>query len=270
VTTDPDPAARTDGSGGGTGLRVAGVLAVAAAGVILVGVIVTALQLSGTGVVVPSTAGPEPIAGGLRLEYRAADASSGVAPADLEAVAEVMRTRVDQTGIAEQTVMVVDGDRIVVDLSVPPEDQSVVKTLRALLGTTGRVDFVPLGPEMLGAGDAVDLAEHPPLFSGDQVSGAGIGIDQSGMRTVDITLRPAGAGIFAAYTASHIGEAFAIVMDGTVLAAPTIQSAIPAGQLQVSGAGEGGFPLEEAQRLVTILGSGALPVPVQEVASNLP
>jgi len=104
------------------------------------------------------------------------------------------------------------------------------------------------------------------LFSGDQVASASIDANQSGQRTVDIVLRDAGARLFGDYTAGHVGDYFAVVLDGTVITAPTISEAIPGGQVQISQSGQGGYPLAEAQDLVTILQFGQLPFPLQEVA----
>jgi preprotein translocase subunit SecD len=140
--------------------------------------------------------------------------------------------------------------------------------VRKLVGTTGRLDFVPLGTTTATAGQKLDLTAFPPLFSGDQVSAASIGTDQTGQRTVDFTLKADGKDRFANYTSSHIGQYFAIVLDGDVITAPVIQSSIPNGQVQISSGGIGGYPLADAQNLVTILQFGQLPYPIEELANT--
>ncbi len=119
-------------------------------------------------------------------------------------------------------------------------------------------------------GQPVDFTQFPPMFSGDMVAATAIGSDQTGRRTVDFTLRPEASALFATYTAEHIGEYVAIVLDGAVISAPVINDAIPNGEVQISQGGIGGYPLDEAQRLVTVLKSGQLPFPVQEISNNLP
>ncbi len=104
------------------------------------------------------------------------------------------------------------------------------------------------------------------LFSGDQIAAASIGSNQSDLRTVDFVLKDTGKNLFASYTADHVGDYFAIVLDGKVISAPAINEAIPGGQFQISQSGIGGYPLAEAQNLVTILQFGQLPFPLQEVA----
>lgn len=260
----------------GPAVRVAGVLAVAAVIVLAVAAIVTAFRSPGDspGVEGPGAV-PSPVpslaAGMLHLEYQVMPLE-GVQPrpGEVEAVAGVLRARIGPMGTVSPSVTVADGDRIVVDLAVPADDASVTDTIRALLGTTGRLDFVPLGEDQVDLGDIVDLAKYPPIFSGDQVAGAKLSSDQVGGRAVDFTLRPAAAALFATYTAGNIGTSFAIVLDGTAISAPRIMEAIPDGEVQISPSGVGGWPLDEAQRLVTMVQSGQLPFPVQEVANNLP
>jgi preprotein translocase subunit SecD len=106
------------------------------------------------------------------------------------------------------------------------------------------------------------------LFSGDQVSSATIGADETGQRTVDFTLGDEGRQKFADFTAANVGTYFAIVLDGEVISAPVIQDSIPNGQVQISQGGIGGYPLQEAQNLVTILEFGQLPFPIAELANT--
>jgi SecD/SecF fusion protein len=245
------------------------VLGLAAAVVVAVASIATALQAFG----------PQPPVGGVptpgpgdtnrvRIEYAALPAGDATPGAgDLAAIAAVMQRRIASVGLAGSSVEV-SGDRIVVVLGVDPTDGATVARLEALLGTTGRVDLVPLGPVPAAEGDSVALAEHPALFSGDKVASARIGADQPGQRTVDLTLDAEATALFADYTGRHIGEYFAILLDGTVLTAPVIQEAIVNGDVQITGGDPGGFPLDAAQQLVTILDAGALPFPVQEVSKG--
>jgi preprotein translocase subunit SecD len=203
--------------------------------------------------------------GGLRLEYRVLPAE-GKTPtrADLEVLRQIIINRVDKSGVSEPQVVVQGADRIVVEM---PGVQNA-EQVRKLVGTTGRLDFVPLGTTTAAAGQALDLTVYPPLFSGDQVSAASIGADATGQRTVDFTLKPTGKDLFANYTADNIGKYFAIVLDGKVITAPVINSSIPNGQVQITSGGIGGYPLADAQNLVTILQFGQLPFPIEELANT--
>jgi preprotein translocase subunit SecD len=260
----------------GPALRVAGVLAVAAIIVLALAAMTTALLLPGALPGVGSagesrSSDPSPATGMLHLEYRVMPLD-GVQPGpdEVAAVADILRARIDPMGTVEPSVTVADGDRIVVDLAVPADDASVTDPIRALLGTTGRLDFVPLGDTQVETGNTIDLTEYPPIFSGDQVAGAVLGSDPTGGRTIDFTLRPAAIKLFATYTAGNIGKSFAVALDGTVISAPRISEAISDGEVQISQAGVDGWPLADAQRLVLVVQSGQLPFPVQEIANNLP
>src|SRR4051794_11546693 len=203
--------------------------------------------------------------GGLRIEYQVLPAE-GKTPTrdDLGVMQQIIRNRIDKSGVAEPQVVSQGNDRIIVEMpGVQNADQ-----IRNLVGTTGRLDFVPLGTTQMTQGQTVDLKQYPPLFSGDQVAAASVGTDQAGGRTVDFTLRDQGKDLFADYTAKNVGKYFAIVLDGQVISAPVIQSSIPNGQVQIESGGIGGYPQAEAQNLVTILQFGQLPFPIQELANT--
>jgi preprotein translocase subunit SecD len=138
--------------------------------------------------------------------------------------------------------------------------------VRGLIGMTGRLDFVPLGQVQVQDGQLLDLAQYPPLFSGDQVVSASVGASQTGQRTVDLVLAPDATSLFAAYTADHVGDYFAMVLDGSVISAPVINVPISDGRVTIVQGGIGGFSPDVADNLVAIVESGALPFPLQEVA----
>jgi len=68
---------------------------------------------------------------------------------------------------------------------------------------------------------------------------------------------------FGAVTASNIGKQLAIVLDNKIITAPVIKDAIPG-----NGIISGGFSMESAKELATLLNAGALPVPVQIVENR--
>src|SRR5690606_34900184 len=59
--------------------------------------------------------------------------------------------------------------------------------------------------------------------------------DNRGFRAVGFSLNSTGAQLFGALTAAHIGEPMAIVLDGRVMSAPNINSAITGGQGIIQG-----------------------------------
>jgi protein-export membrane protein SecD len=72
-----------------------------------------------------------------------------------------------------------------------------------------------------------------------------------------------GGTIFGPFTGSRIGQPLAIVLDGEVLSAPTVQA-----RLDTGGVISGRFTEEEAKLLALQLRSGALPIPLRVESSE--
>jgi len=232
---------------------------------------------SSTGDTRPTTKLGLDLRGGIRLEYQVVPVGDKVPDKDaLNTVQKIITNRVNGSGTTEATVTTQGSDRIIVE--VP--DVSNPAQVEKLVGTTGRLDFIPLGSTPAAANSKVPEAYTSTpcsatvvvncvLFSGDAVTSASIGQDQTGQRTVDFVLNDKGKQLFADYTAAHIHDYFAVVLDGTVITAPTINSSIPNGQVQITSPGIGGYPLADAQNLVNILTYGALPFPLTEVSNEV-
>ena len=106
--------------------------------------------------------------------------------------------------------------------------------------------------------------DHPGNFipvynrvevSGDSLKKAEVGTDMYGRPVVSTEFDTTGTRKFAKLTTEHVGERFAIVLDGEVISSPVINEPIPGGRGQISG----NFTFEEVQKLVSFLNSGALP-----------
>jgi preprotein translocase subunit SecD len=215
--------------------------------------------------------------GGIRLEYQVMPVG-GKSPTkdDLNTIRTIITNRVNGSGTTEATVTTAGSDRIIVEV---PDVKNPAQ-VENLVGTTGRLDFIPLGSTPAAAGTTVPAAYTSTpcsatvvvncvLFSGDAVSSATVGADQTGQRTVDFTLNDKGKQLFADYTAAHVNDYFAVVLDGKVITAPVIKSSIPNGQVQITSPGIGGYPLADAQNLVNILTYGALPFPLKEQSNEI-
>ena len=102
------------------------------------------------------------------------------------------------------------------------------------------------------------LVKRRVLVSGENLTRAGVGADQSGRPAIDFRFDGQGARRFGETTAANIGRPFAIILDGKVISAPTIQGAITGGTGQITGS----FSIAEASELVNLLNGGALPAPL--------
>ena len=211
--------------------------------------------------------------GGLRAEYQALPVG-GKSPSagDMATIRDIIERRVNSTGVAEPIVQTQGSDRVVVELPGVSDTEAI----RKLVGTTGRLDFIPLpaseygngtspGPQQAVQGKPLPTQETA-LFSGDQISSANPSTDQAGRRAVGFALKEPGASLFADYTSKHVNEFFAIVLDGTVVSAPVIESAITGGTGIITG-GTVGFSAAEMNNLITVLRYGSLPFPIQELSS---
>ncbi|HEU4920102.1 MAG TPA: protein translocase subunit SecD [Candidatus Limnocylindrales bacterium] len=203
--------------------------------------------------------------GGLRVEYQAQQVGDRIPrPEDLEVIRGIVERRVNASGVSEPIITTQGADRVVVELPGVSDPNAV----RALVGQTGRLDFVPLGTVQKNEGELIDLDQFPPLFSGEELETAAIGADgQTGARVVTFVLKENGARLFEEYTRANIGNYFAIVLDSRVISAPRIENAIPGGRVQISSGTIGGFPLKEAQELTTVLQFGSLPFPIVELSN---
>lgn len=181
---------------------------------------------------------------------------------------EIVRRRVDAAGTREPTIMRQGTDRILIEVPGIGSAQE----LKDLIGTTAKLTFhqvigAPVSnPDvnpganniLLPSSDRDGLyyiMDDVPVVTGDELTDARPDTDQNGYPAVAFRFNPTGARAFGDYTANHIGEPFAIVLDGKVISAPTIQSHIAGG----SGIITGRFSVEEATNLALLLRAGALP-----------
>jgi SecD/SecF fusion protein len=109
------------------------------------------------------------------------------------------------------------------------------------------------------------LLESQLLMSGAAVKDARLAFEPTTAEayvTVDFT--SAGKKIFDDITRVNVGKRVAIILDGIVRSAPTIQERISQGKAQITGS----FTAEEAKDLAIVLRAGALPAPVK-IVQNL-
>lgn len=188
---------------------------------------------------------------------------------------EVVRRRIDPAGNKEVLIQPQGVDRIVVQA---PGD-SDPEALKQIINRTGQLSFhrvdTSVSPEAQAAGllppnrilvpvasteggGTLVLWEEPEV-TGDMVESATAGLDNDGGGfQINFAFDSRGARRFSDYTREHIGELFAIVLDNEVISSPRIQSAITGGSGRITG----NFSPEEANRIATLIRSGALPAPL--------
>ena len=184
---------------------------------------------------------------------------------------EVVRRRIDSLGTREPSITRQGADRIVVQ--APGESDPA--QLERVIGQTAQLTFQMVDSENsveeavagFGPPDAEVipdengipyLVKKRVLVSGENLTRAEVTSDQNNQTAIGFRFDGAGARRFGEATAQNIGKPFAIILDGKVISAPVIRSAITGG----SGVIEGSFSLEEAGEMVNLLNGGALPAPL--------
>lgn len=153
----------------------------------------------------------------------------------------VLSARLRALGISNFTSA---GDNVL-QFSVPvggPPDGSI----RAVLAATGDLRIVPLPAADYGAGMRVATVgsplpkDEPALFGWEGVSS--VTNDPTGAsREVSIALKPEAAQAFGDYTTAHVGDVFAIVVDGRIALLPMVSEAITSGRIRLTPALGDGF-----------------------------
>ena len=192
---------------------------------------------------------------------------------------EIVRRRVDETGVREPTIQRQGEDRIL--LQLPGVDDP--ERIKRLLGTTAQMNFhlacsessVPdamagrVPPRCMLSRDASEvfsdgsprmhLLEKREMLSGESLVNAQPGTDgRTGEPVVTFRLDTAGAKRFGDVTTDNVGRIFAIVLDDEVISAPQIREPILGGSGQISG----NFTFQSANDLALLIRAGALPAPL--------
>jgi protein-export membrane protein SecD len=194
---------------------------------------------------------------------------------------EVLRRRIDdpKTGILESVITRKGADRILVEIpgmSRVPDifrqtghlEFKIVQdaALTEELLRAKHPDGLPTGSVVVAEQDkttdkvaGVYLVPEIADMRGDQLEDARVSFGQTRAEwVVNFTWNADGGREFAALTEKSIGKRLAIVIDGNVVSAPTIQSRIAR-----NGQITGNFSAETASDLAIVLRSGALPIPTR-------
>lgn len=228
-----------------TGHRIATVALLAA----------SAFLLSGCGVVAQMISDHPVMNGGERAIARCG--LLAVEPDALDGTVAVLQQRLADLAMPEATVVALPPDRIA--LALPTGDDG---SWQDALTRTGILAFVPV-PDAFAA-DVVDGAPLPaamdptPLLTQEAIVEASIAADEGYGPTLHLRFSPEAAATFDAWAADHVGQRFAIVVDGVVLTAPVIRQGAFNGEAQISGS----FTEPQLRGLLVALGSGPLPAPV--------
>ncbi|WP_431856493.1 protein translocase subunit SecD [Azospirillum sp.] len=189
---------------------------------------------------------------------------------------EIVRRRIDETGVSEPTIARQGLDRILVQLPGVDDPDRV----KRLLGTTAKMTFrlvdpnadpstgrAPPGSEILASAEGGRSQGSYVIRRKIEVDGANLTNatastnSQNGEWVVNFEFDSQGARRFADVTKQNVGRPFAIVLDNKVISAPVIREPITGGRGQISG----NFNAQSANDLAVLLRAGALPAPLKVI-----
>ena len=104
-----------------------------------------------------------------------------------------------------------------------------------------------------------------PLDGGAVVDASPQYAQTGGAAEVDMVMNTNGANVWARLTKANIGKSVAIVLDGVVYSAPTVQNEITGGRSAITG----NFTISEATDLANVLKSGKLPAPARIIQDTV-
>ena len=175
---------------------------------------------------------------------------------------EIVRRRIDDVGTKEPTILQRGEKRILIELPGLKDPERI----KALLGKTAQLNFRlvsennEFGTDKLISenGEKLNVSKRI-IMSGENLIDAQPNINnQNNEPTVSFTLDRLGAQKFGRATTDNVGKRLAIVLDGKIISAPSINEAITSGNGMISG----NFSFQEVTDLSLLLRSGALPTPL--------
>ncbi len=187
------------------------------------------------------------LSGGVSTVYRVTDTSAENYETLLEGTISALRNRLTSQGYTEATVATQGSDSIRVEIPDVDDPQAVMD----IIGTPAHLEF----RDPTGA----------VVIEGKDIKDCGYVRDEYGKYQVGFTLNSEGSKAFADATSQWIGYAISIYLDNELVSSPTVQSAITGGSGVISFSN---MTEEEtaqaAQRLITLILSGALPLDIEE------
>ncbi len=189
----------------------------------------------------------------------------------ITAIVKILGDRINSLGTTEPTIQRQGVDRILVQVPGLQNSQRLIN----ILGQTAKLKFQlvcdsqptaqdqrpPLNCEAWPRDDDPNQVTWVKTARADVVSGEYL-VDaqpafdqQNGEPIVSFRFNTKGGVQFGDLTRKNVGRQFAIVLDGKIMSAPVIQTAILGGSGQISGS----FTVEQANDLALVLRSGALP-----------
>src|SRR5215469_2114471 len=185
--------------------------------------------------------------------------------ADMPAVRDNIENRVNGgLGVSEPNIRIVTSNGVPsISVELPGFTGNETEAVNSLL-KTGLLEFWNTGSTPVPLGSTFDPTQFTqynpggkPQFTGANLDSGqvGVGQDQAGRPLINFAMKGGASGDFCTFTGKNVGNYLTITLDKAVIESAVIQSAI-CGPGQITG----NFTTTEAQRVVTVLKYGALPI----------
>ena len=165
----------------------------------------------------------------------------------MDATVTIMRNRLTSAGYTEANITRQGSDRIRIEIPDVKDPNEILE----IVGTPAHLEFID--PEGNVIMEGKDIVTAVPMINSSDNS-----------YYVYFELSEEGKAAFAEATTNHVGEVISIVLDDTVISAPTVQSPITEGSGQISGQ----FSQQEVVNLANLIMSGALPLDIQLIEAS--
>ena len=184
------------------------------------------------------------------------EAPEGTTQEEMEAAKSVIENRINALGVAEPEVRLEGNNRISVELPGVEDAEEAVR----VIGTTAKLQFVRYdNGEVIVEGGQLKKASaymNQEAMSANEMYGISLEFNSEGTRA----FAEATSDLINTYGTSDStreNRIIAIILDGQIISAPAVESAIPNGHAQISGSFD---TYESAQSLAMMLQGGALPI----------
>ncbi len=236
------------------------------------------------------------IQGGLSVVLTAKSTTGdAVTSDDMEKSRSIIESRVNALGASEATVALQGSNQILVQIPGLSDTETALSTI----GRTGKLEFARLdsftddtvkteidngqyitqetvtdvaGNSLPTGKTSYDLeveeGTYTPLVTGSDITRVTIDKESetSTNYAVNVTLNSTGAKAFEEASEDLVSDhgKIVIILDGVVQSAPAVQSVISGGNVSITG----GYTMDEAKALQTVLESGSLPVSFEYAQSQ--
>ena len=199
----------------------------------------------------------------------------------LRQVKDILNNRIDQFGVVESSIQLASNDRILVQ--IPGVGESQRSRILKIISKTALLEFKPViqeasteqllfskfGKDKIGTefiiyespdseSNSYFITKFYTPLLGSSIKDAYVAYDQLNRPYVAFSLDSKGTEVFSKMTQDNIGKKIAVVLDGKVKSAPTVQD-----QIFGRGSISGNYTFDDANDLAIILKSGSLPIPIK-------